>query len=175
MHLVLLLVDLEYLHTSHIPSIVHRDLKPANILLDDDMEARISDFGLAEIMPEAHTHVTASKVYGTLGYIAPEYDQMHRFSENSDIFSFGVMLGVLVTGKPPTDMFFCRNCTTIAYWMSDVMASETPTTAIDSRLMGNGYEEQMLLVLRIACFCTMENPKDRPTSKVRCMLSKIDH
>ncbi|GMP33965.1 hypothetical protein CsSME_00007052 [Camellia sinensis var. sinensis] len=66
---------LEYLHTSHSPRIIHRDLKPANVLLDDDMEARIADFGLAKAVPDAHTHVTTSNVTGTVGYIAPEYHQ----------------------------------------------------------------------------------------------------
>jgi serine/threonine protein kinase len=58
---------LEYLHLSHSPQIIHRDLKPANVLLDDDMEARIADFGLAKAMPDAKTHITTSNVAGTVG------------------------------------------------------------------------------------------------------------
>ena len=64
---------LEYLDTSHSPCIIHRDLKPANILLDDDMEAKIADFGLAKAMPDARMHISTSKPACTLGYIAPEY------------------------------------------------------------------------------------------------------
>lgn len=61
-------------------------------------------------------------------------------------------------------------------WMRNVMTSEEPKRAIDTKLMGNGYEEQMLLVLKIACFCTLENPKERPNSKdARCMLDQIKH
>ncbi|CAK8566694.1 unnamed protein product [Lathyrus sativus] len=168
---------LEYLHTSHSPRIIHRDLKPANILLDDDMEARIADFGLAKVMPDAQTHITTSNVAGTVGYIAPEYHQILKFSDKCDIYSFGVMLGVLVIGKLPSDEFFQNTDEmSLVKWMRNVMTSENPKDAIDPKLIGNGYEEQMLLVLKIACFCTMDTPKERPDSKnVRIMLFQIKH
>ncbi|KAK2974669.1 hypothetical protein RJ640_030277 [Escallonia rubra] len=168
---------LEYLHISHVPRIIHRDLKPANVLLDDDMEARIADFGLAKAVPDAHTHMTSSNVAGTVGYIAPEYHQTYKFTDKCDIYSFGVLLGVLVIGKLPSDDFF-QNTEEMSLirWMKNIMTSEDPSRAIDPKLMGNGYEEQMLLVLKIACFCTLDSPKDRPNSKdVRCMLSQITH
>ncbi|XP_061351263.1 leucine-rich repeat receptor-like serine/threonine/tyrosine-protein kinase SOBIR1 [Gastrolobium bilobum] len=168
---------LEYLHMNHSPRIIHRDLKPANILLDDDMEARIADFGLAKAMPDAQTHITTSNVAGTVGYIAPEYHQILKFTDKCDIYSFGVMLGVLVIGKLPSDDFFQHTDEmSLVKWMRNVMTSENPKEAIDPRLLGNGYEEQMLLVLKIACFCTMDDPKERPNSKdVRCMLAQIKH
>jgi serine/threonine protein kinase len=168
---------LEYLHMSHSPRIIHRDLKPANILLDDDMEARIADFGLAKTMPDAQTHISTSKVAGTVGYIAPEYHQIFKFSDKCDIYSFGVMLGVLVMGKLPSDDFFQHTDEmSLVKWMRNTIISENPKDAIDARLIGNGFEEQMLLVLKIACFCTMDNPKERPDSKnVRIMLYQIKH
>ncbi|XP_065874270.1 leucine-rich repeat receptor-like serine/threonine/tyrosine-protein kinase SOBIR1 [Euphorbia lathyris] len=168
---------LEYLHMSHSPRIIHRDLKPANILLDDDMEARIADFGLAKAMPDAHTHVSTSNVAGTVGYIAPEYHQTLKFTDKCDIYSYGVLLGVLVMGKLPSDDFFqtTREMSLIK-WMRNVLTSEVPTQAIDPKLLGHGYDEQMLLVLKIACFCTVDDPKERPNSKdIRCMLSQIKH
>lgn len=168
---------LEYLHTSHNPRIIHRDLKPANVLLDDEMEARIADFGLAKAMPDAQTHITTSNVAGTVGYIAPEYHQILKFSDKCDIYSFGVMLGVLVIGKLPSDDFFMNTEEmSLVKWMRNVMTSENPKEAIDARLIGNGFEEQMLLVLKIASFCTMDNPKERPDAKnVRIMLYQIKH
>lgn len=167
---------LEYLH-SHSERITHRDLKPANILLDDDMEARITDFGLAKAVPEAFTHVTTSVVAGTPGFIAPEYQKTFKFTEKCDIYSFGVLLAVLVIGKLPSHEFFQSTAELfLVKWLRSLMVSEDPKRAIDPKLMGNGYEDQMLLVLRIACFCTLENPKERPSSKdVRCMLSQIQH
>lgn len=168
---------LEYLHLNHTPCIIHRDLKPANVLLDDDMEARIADFGLAKAMPDAQTHITASNVAGTVGYIAPEYHQTLKFTDKCDIYGFGVLLGVLVIGKLPSDAFFQdTDEMSLVKWMKNVMTSDNPRRAIDPKLLGNGWEEQMLLALKIACFCTMENPKTRPNSKdVRCMLAQITH
>lgn len=168
---------LEYLHMNHSPRIIHRDLKPGNILLDDEMEARIADFGLAKAMPDANTHISTSNVAGTLGYIAPEYHQTLKFTDKCDIYSFGVLLGVLVMGKVPSDQFFQEtNEMSLVNWMRNVMTSENPKEAIDPKLLGNGFEEQMLLVLKIACFCTLEEPKERPNSKdIRCMLSQIKH
>ena len=69
---------LEHMHFLHNPCITHRDLKPANVLLDDDMEARISDFGLAKVMLDANIYITGSNVAGTVGYIAPEYLQTQK-------------------------------------------------------------------------------------------------
>lgn len=97
---------LEYLHVNRSQRIIHRDLKPANVLLDDDMEARIADFGLAKAIPESLMHVSTSHEVGTLGYIAPEYYQTVKFTAKCDIYSFGVLLGVLVMGKFPSDELF---------------------------------------------------------------------
>jgi len=168
---------LEYLHMNHTPRIIHRDLKPGNVLLDDDMEARIADFGLAKAMPDANTHISTSNLAGTVGYIAPEYHQTLKFTDKCDIYSFGVLLGVLVMGKLPSDNFFQETTEmSLVKWMRNVITSENPRQALDPKLLGNGFEEQMLLVLKIACFCTLDDPKQRPNSKdVRCMLLQIRH
>ncbi|XP_073003968.1 leucine-rich repeat receptor-like serine/threonine/tyrosine-protein kinase SOBIR1 [Typha latifolia] len=168
---------LEHLHVHHKPHIIHRDLKPANILLDDTMEARIADFGLAKEMPEAHTHITSSNVAGTIGYIAPEYHQTLKFTAKCDVYSFGVILAVLVVGKQPSDDFFQNTEEmNLVKWLRNMMKSPDAALAIDPKLAGNGFEEQMLLVLRIACFCTTDDPKERPTSRdIKCMLSQIKY
>ncbi|KAL0421719.1 UNVERIFIED_CONTAM: Leucine-rich repeat receptor-like serine/threonine/tyrosine-protein kinase SOBIR1 [Sesamum latifolium] len=170
-------VGLEYLHMNHRPCIIHRDLKPGNILLDDEMEARIADFGLAKALPDANTHVTTSNVAGTVGYIAPEYYQTFKFTEKCDVYSFGVLLGILVSGKFPSDEFFQdTDEMSLMKWIRNLMTSEDPKRAIDPRLLGKGYEGQMLLVLKVACFCTLNDPKERPNSRdARCMLSQIEH
>ncbi|KAL1221183.1 Leucine-rich repeat receptor-like serine/threonine/tyrosine-protein kinase SOBIR1 [Cardamine amara subsp. amara] len=168
---------LEYLHMDHSPTIIHRDLKPANILLDDDMEARIADFGLAKAMPDADTHITMSNVAGTVGYIAPEYHLTLKFTDKCDIYSFGVILGVLMIGKLPSDEFFQHTDEmSLIKWMRNIITSENPSIAIDPKLLEQGFDEQMLLVLKIACYCTLDDPKQRPNSKdVRTMLSQIKH
>jgi serine/threonine protein kinase len=166
---------LEYLHMHHSQRIIHRDLKPANVLLDDDMDARIADFGLAKVVPDAHTHVTSSNVVGTLGYIAPEYHQTLKFTDRSDIYSFGVLLAALVMGKLPSDEFFQHTQEmSLVKWLRNVMTSDNPRQAIDPKLIGTEFEDQILLVLKIAYFCTLDDAKQRPKSKdVRCMLSQI--
>ncbi|KAL9239182.1 hypothetical protein vseg_013525 [Gypsophila vaccaria] len=165
---------IEYLHMNNSPWIIHRDLKPANILLDDEMEPRISDFGLAKELAIGKTHVT-TEVLGTRGFIAPEYWLSHKFTDKCDIYSFGVVLGCLMIGKLPNDPFFQdTDELQLVAWMRNVLSSEDPTAALDPALRGNGYEEQMLQVLKIACYCTVDDPKQRPNGKdIRCMLSQI--
>ncbi|KAH7654912.1 Non-specific serine/threonine protein kinase protein [Dioscorea alata] len=164
---------LEYLHFIHKPCIIHRDLKPENILLDDDLNPRIADFGLAKVV---HGNFVRTRLAGTLGYIAPEYYNGMPCTHKCDVFSLGVILAVLVTGRFPSDCRLLEE-TGMVKWVRRVMSSgEAKETVIDEKMAGNGYEEQMLLVLKIACFCTYDNPRERPHSRdVRCMISQIKH
>ncbi|GKB16026.1 leucine-rich repeat receptor-like serine/threonine/tyrosine-protein kinase SOBIR1 [Tanacetum coccineum] len=156
---------LEYMHMNFISRIVHRDLKPANILLGNDMEAKIADFGIAKSIPDTETHMTSSKLSGSLGYIAPEYHQTMKFDEKCDVYSFGVLLAVLVMGKLPSDEFFRQSEFSLLKWMRNVMIGEDPKQAIDLKILGNRYEEQMLSVLKLACSCTLNNLQESPTSR----------
>ncbi|GMP58710.1 hypothetical protein CsSME_00022287 [Camellia sinensis var. sinensis] len=91
-----------YLHEDCHPRIIHRDIKSSNILLDNNFEARVSDFGLAKLALDADTHVT-TRVMGTFGYMAPEYASSGKLTDKSDVFSFGVVLLELITGRKPVD------------------------------------------------------------------------
>ncbi|KAJ4814437.1 Leucine-rich receptor-like protein kinase family protein [Rhynchospora pubera] len=168
---------LEYLHMTHRPKVIHRDLKPGNILLDKDLNARIGDFGLAKLvqLDTVSGAISSNHVAGTLGYIAPEYYQTLSCTEKCDIYSFGVLLLVLVTGKFPSNEFFqMTDEMCIVGWVRAVMQSDNPMVVIDPKLFGRGFEEKILLVTKIACFCTYDDPNERPNSRdLRYMLAQI--
>lgn len=169
---------LQYLHYNCTPKIIiHRDLKPGNILLDEEFEARIADFGLAKALPEAATHASSSNVAGTVGYIAPEYHQTLKFTVKSDVYSFGVVLAFLITGKEPSHDFFQEiSQASVPMWLRSIVNTETAVEAIDPCIRGKGYDDQILLVLKIACFCTDDDPTKRPTSRdVFTMLTQISN
>ncbi|XP_019421420.1 PREDICTED: proline-rich receptor-like protein kinase PERK4 [Lupinus angustifolius] len=94
---------LAYLHEDCHPRIIHRDIKTANVLIDDSFEAKVADFGLAKLTSDNNTHVS-TRVMGTFGYLAPEYASSGKLTEKSDVFSFGVMLLELISGKRPVDL-----------------------------------------------------------------------
>ncbi|KFK36030.1 hypothetical protein AALP_AA4G068600 [Arabis alpina] len=94
---------LAYLHEDCHPKIIHRDIKASNILIDLNFEAKVADFGLAKLSQDNNTHVS-TRVMGTFGYLAPEYASSGKLTEKSDVFSFGVMLLELITGRRPVDL-----------------------------------------------------------------------
>lgn len=93
---------LAYLHHDCSPRIIHRDVKSSNILLDKDFEAHITDFGIAKSLCISKSH-TSTYIMGTIGYIDPEYARTSRLTEKSDVYSYGIVLLELLTGRKPVD------------------------------------------------------------------------
>lgn len=152
---------LAYLHHDCCPKIVHRDIKSSNILLDENLEPRVSDFGLAKLLVDEDAHVT-TVVAGTFGYLAPEYLQSGRATEKSDVYSFGVLLLELVTGKRPTDPSFVKRGLNVVGWMNMLLRQNQLEEVVDKRCADTDMET-LEAILEIAARCTDGNPDDRPS------------
>ncbi|XP_013605814.1 PREDICTED: leucine-rich repeat receptor-like protein kinase PXL1 [Brassica oleracea var. oleracea] len=164
---------LNYLHNDCYPPIIHRDIKSNNILLDSSLEARIADFGLAKMM--LHKNETVSMVAGSYGYIAPEYGYALKIDEKSDIYSLGVVMLELVTGKMPIDPSFEESIDVVEWIRRKVKRGEGLEEVLDPSVAGECRHviEEMLLALRIALLCTAKLPKDRPSIRdVMTMLAE---
>ncbi|KAL2453548.1 Leucine-rich repeat protein kinase family protein [Abeliophyllum distichum] len=152
---------LAYLHHDCCPKIVHRDIKSSNILLDENLEPHVSDFGLAKLLVDEDAHVT-TVVAGTFGYLAPEYLQSGRATEKSDVYSFGVLLLELVTGKRPTDPSFVKRGLNVVGWMNTLLRENRMEDVVDKKCR-NTDVETVEAIVEIAARCTDANPDDRPT------------
>ncbi|PPR91313.1 hypothetical protein GOBAR_AA29370 [Gossypium barbadense] len=150
-----------YLHHDCCPKIVHLDIKSSNILLDENLEPHVSDFGLAKLLVDEEAHVT-TVVAGTFGYLAPEYLQSGRATEKSDVYSFGVLLLELVTGKRPTDPTFVKRGLNVVGWMNTLLRENRLEYIVDRRCNGADMET-LEAILEVAAKCTDANPDERPT------------
>ncbi|KAG2679138.1 hypothetical protein I3760_11G036900 [Carya illinoinensis] len=152
---------LAYLHHDCCPKIVHRDIKSSNILLDEKLEPRVSDFGLAKLLVDEDAHVT-TVVAGTFGYLAPEYLQSGRATEKSDVYSYGVLLLELVTGKRPTDSTFVKRGLNVVGWINMLLKQNRLDEVLDKRCT-DAEMESVEAILELAATCTDANPDDRPS------------
>lgn len=109
---------LEYLHDKADPPVIYRDMKAANILLDGDFNAKLSDFGLAKLGPVGDKQHVSSRVMGTYGYCAPEYQRTGQLSTKSDVYSFGVVLLELITGRRVIDTSRPKEEHNLVTWVS---------------------------------------------------------
>ncbi|KAI3796361.1 hypothetical protein L1987_39031 [Smallanthus sonchifolius] len=155
---------LAYLHQSCDPHILHRDIKSSNILLDENFEAHLADFGLARLILPYDTHVTTDLV-GTLGYIPPEYGQASVASFKGDVYSFGVVLLELLTGKRPMDMCKPKGSRDLISWVMEMKRENREDEVFDPLIFDKENSKEMMWVLEVACVCLNESPKLRPSSQ----------
>ncbi|KAI3698408.1 hypothetical protein L2E82_41934 [Cichorium intybus] len=152
---------LAYLHHDCSPRIIHRDIKSSNILLDGNLEARVSDFGLAKLLEDEESHITTI-VAGTFGYLAPEYMQSGRATEKTDVYSFGVLMLEVVSRKRPTDASFIEKGLNIVGWLNYLVTEDRQHEIIDEKCEGVEAETFDAL-LSVAIQCVSSVPEDRPT------------
>ncbi|KAL2236814.1 UNVERIFIED_CONTAM: LRR receptor-like serine/threonine-protein kinase FEI 1 [Sesamum indicum] len=152
---------LAYLHHDCSPRIIHRDIKSSNILLDGNFDARVSDFGLAKLLEDEESHITTI-VAGTFGYLAPEYMQSGRATEKTDVYSFGVLVLEIVSGKRPTDASFIEKGLNIVGWLNYLVSESRQREIVDPHCEGV-QTESLDALLSIAIQCVSSSPEDRPT------------
>uniref|UniRef100_A0A2P2M4K4 non-specific serine/threonine protein kinase n=1 Tax=Rhizophora mucronata TaxID=61149 RepID=A0A2P2M4K4_RHIMU len=154
---------LEYLHEHCNPKIIHRDVKAANVLLDEDFEAVVGDFGLAKLVDVRKANVT-TQVRGTMGHIAPEYLSTGKSSERTDVFGYGIMLLELVTGQRAID--FSRleeeDDVLLLDHVKKLEREKRLDAIVDRNLSGNYDIQEVETMIQVALLCTQASPDDRP-------------
>uniref|UniRef100_A0A6N2LEL5 non-specific serine/threonine protein kinase n=1 Tax=Salix viminalis TaxID=40686 RepID=A0A6N2LEL5_SALVM len=155
---------LAYLHEDCHPRIIHRDIKATNILLDCNFEAMVADFGLAKLSSDTCTHVS-TRVMGTFGYLAPEYASSGKLTEKSDVFSFGVMLLELITGRLPVDVSGDMD-DSLVEWATPLCAKALEDgnydELIDPALEGNYNPHEVACMISCAGASVSYSAKRRP-------------
>ncbi|KAK9276262.1 hypothetical protein L1049_005793 [Liquidambar formosana] len=157
---------LAYLHDRCVPRVLHRDVKPSNILLDNDFNAYLSDFGLSRLLGTSETHATTG-VAGTFGYVAPEYAMTCRVSDKADVYSYGVVLLELISDKKALDPSFSShgNGFNIVSWACMLLRQGQGKDVFTPRLWDSGPHDKLIETLHLAVMCTVESLSTRPTMK----------
>ncbi|KAE8721233.1 putative LRR receptor-like serine/threonine-protein kinase RPK1 [Hibiscus syriacus] len=156
---------LAYLHDECVPRILHRDVKPSNILLDDDYNVFLSDFGLARLLGTSETQATTG-VAGTFGYVPPEYAMTCRVSDKADVYSYGVVLLELISDKKASDPSFSPygNGFNIVQW-SCMLLRQSQAKEFTAGLWDAGPQNDLVEILHLAVVCTVDLLSTRPTMK----------
>ncbi|RZC46480.1 hypothetical protein C5167_039427 [Papaver somniferum] len=162
---------LSYLHEELEPYIVHRDIKASNILLDKDFVPKIGDFGLAKLFPENITHIS-TRVAGTTGYLAPEYAMGGQLTKMADIYSYGVLVIEIVSGRSSSKQNWGEMQKFLLEWTWQLYEVGKLVELVDPEL--NEYpEDEVVRYIKVALFCTQAAATRRPTmTQVITMLTK---
>ncbi|KAM6562251.1 hypothetical protein CsatB_022249 [Cannabis sativa] len=163
---------LAYLHEESNLRIIHRDIKLSNIMLDEDLTPKIADFGLARLFPEDKTHISTA-IAGTLGYMAPEYIVRGKLSEKADVYSFGILVIEVVSGRKNNS--FNDNPNSILQMVWSHYLSGTLSEVVDPSLEGNFQAEEVSRVLQIGLLSVQASAELRPSMSAVVNLLTENH
>ncbi|KAH6832143.1 kinase with adenine nucleotide alpha hydrolases-like domain-containing protein [Perilla frutescens var. hirtella] len=153
---------LDYLHNREGQPVIHRDVKSSNILLSDDFEPQLSDFGLAKWASPNSTHITCSDVAGTFGYLAPEYFMYGKVNEKIDVYAYGVVLLELLSGRKPISSNCLKGQESLVMWAKPILTSEKFISLLDPNLGSNYDHDQVERMVLAASLCIRRAPRARP-------------
>nr|DAD39801.1 TPA_asm: hypothetical protein HUJ06_014124 [Nelumbo nucifera] len=153
---------LDYLHSRSDQAVIHRDVKSSNILLSDDFEPQLSDFGLAKWASSSSSHITCTDVAGTFGYLAPEYFMYGKVNDKIDVYAFGVVLLELLSGRKPISSDCPKGQESLVMWAKPILNGGKTTQLLDPCL-GDIYDpDQMEKMVLAATLCIRRSPQSRP-------------
>ncbi|KAH0892541.1 hypothetical protein HID58_054970 [Brassica napus] len=154
---------LDYLHNTHDPEVIHRDVKSSNILLADDFEPQLSDFGFASLASSAAQHVSCGGIAGTFGYLAPEYFMHGKVTDKIDVYAFGVVLLELISGRKPICVDQSKGQESLVMWANPILESGKFAQLLDPSLEADDSSNDLIEKLLLAAtLCIKRAPHDRP-------------
>ncbi|KAI3947729.1 hypothetical protein MKX01_034394 [Papaver californicum] len=152
---------LTYLHEGLEPKVVHRDVKSSNILLDKQWTSKVSDFGLAKLLGSERSYVT-TRVMGTFGYVAPEYASTGMLNEQSDVYSFGILMMEIISGRNPVDFTRPPGEVNLVDWLKTMVANRNAEGVLDPKLRDKPSSRSLKRSLLVAIKCVDPDPHKRP-------------